>query len=373
MVLTTHAAFDTARITEGWTGAVFSRMDYGVAIFFVLSGFLLSRPFLLRSALDRPPPSTPHYLWKRMLRIMPLYWLAVAVAWAFEPGNDGIVSTSSWVANLLLLQLYQPGLLPVGITQMWSLATEAAFYVILPILCALLLGRNRRFSLARILVWLAVISVLGVIWQCQAARIPGSEGHFAQWLPGYLPWFCAGIAVAAVGVADLQRPGRRHVLDRLAADPAGCWLIAALLYGLCCTPLVGARTLDAPTGWEAGTKVVLYTLSASFLLLPLVFGSQDEGWIRRICTHPVPRFLGEISYGIFCFHVLVLKAVFRTLDLGIFQGRFPEVFTLTVAISILLATAAHYAVERPLLSLKNVGPLGREATTAKTSAQTSNH
>ncbi len=372
MVLTTHSAFDTAQITRGWSGAVFARMDFGVAIFFVLSGFLLSRPFLLRALQGRPRPSTPHYLWKRLLRILPLYWLAVVVAWALEPANRGTVSTSDWVANLLMLQLYRAGLLPAGLTQMWSLATEAAFYVALPLICAVLLGRRNRFSERRVLILLGVIAVLGVVWQCVMAVRPGSEGHFAQWLPGYLPWFCAGIAFATVSVADLARP-RGHLLDRLAHDPAGCWFVAAALYALCCTPLTGPRNLDSPTTWQAGFKVVLFLLSASFLVLPLVFGREEEGLIRRLCAHPVPRFLGEISYGIFCFHVLVLKAVFRALDLGIFQGRFLTVLTLTAALSIALATLVHYTVERPLLRLKDRGPFGSEASTARTRAPTSAH
>jgi len=372
MVLCTHAAFDTGTIYDGWTGAVFARMDFGVAIFFVLSGFLLSRPFLLRAAQFRPSPSVPHYLWKRFLRVMPLYWLTVAAAWAFEPANDGVISASSWLGNMFLLQLYRPGLLPFGATQMWSLATEAAFYLLLPVLMAVLLGRPRRFSERSILTALAIISVLGVAWQTIAAPIPGIEGHFAQWLPGYLPWFCAGIAFATVSVGDTLRP-RRHLLSRLADDPAGCWLAALLIFGLACTPLAGPRDLVSPTGWEAGTKAVLYCLSAALLLLPLAFGHENHGRIRRACAHPVPFFLGEISYGIFCIHVLVMRSVFRSLGLDVFHGDFLQVVTLTAAISIAVATVLHYALERPLLALKGSGPLGTEASDARTSAPTSVH
>ncbi len=201
MVLSTHSAFNTGRIIDGWTGAMLARFDFGVAIFFVLSGFLLGRPFLMRAASGRVAPSTGHYLWKRALRILPLYWFTVLVVATSEPLNEGLFSTSDWLRNITLTQLYRPGLLPFGLTQMWSLVTEVAFYLVLPLLCWLLLWR-RSFSETRILLTLGVLSVAGLVWMAWAATVPGAEGHFAQWLPGYFGWFAVGMGLATVSVAD---------------------------------------------------------------------------------------------------------------------------------------------------------------------------
>jgi peptidoglycan/LPS O-acetylase OafA/YrhL len=358
MVLTTHTAFDTGQVPRGWTGAVLARMDFGVALFFVLSGFLLGRPFLLRGARGLRAPALTSYFWKRALRILPLYWLVVLVTMLVEPGND-YVTPGMWVRNFTLTQLYHADLLPQGLTQMWSLVTEAAFYVLLPFLCALLLGRatRRRRSLpvARVYLLLGLVSIAGIAWQATMATVPGSRGHFAQWLPGYLPWFCVGLALATTSV--LEQVGSRVTPVRwcrsLAADPLGCWVAAALVFGLACTPLAGPRTLLAPTSWEAGSKCVLYALSSGLAVLPLVFGHLQEHPIRRWCNHPVPFFLGEISYGIFCLHLLVLNGVLRQSQFGIFQGHFVSVWTLTTLVSVSLATLTYYAVERPCLRLKS--------------------
>src|SRR5262245_31908890 len=138
MVLTTHTGFNTGQILVGWTGAVIARMDFGVALFFVLSGFLLGRPFLLRGALGQPRSSLRTYFWKRALRILPLYWVVVLATMTLASGNDYVMPTM-WLRNFTLTQLYHPDLLPQGLTQMWSLATEAAFYVVLPFLCMVLI------------------------------------------------------------------------------------------------------------------------------------------------------------------------------------------------------------------------------------------
>ena len=357
LVVLTHSAFNTGRINDGWTGAMLARFDFGVTLFFVLSGFLLSRPWFLAAALGEHHPSARHYLWKRALRILPLYWIVVVIALAADPANDGS-SPREWVSNLTLTQLYFHGLLPSSLTQMWSLCTEVAFYVLLPLLCVALTGRRPRgLDLRRVLVGAVVLSVLGVAWQVRVAQIPGHEGHYAQWLPGYLPWFMVGMAFAACSAAltvtpDATRIGR--VLDRLGADLTGCWILAAAVFAIACTPLAGPRLLLTPGAWEAGAKVVLYTVAGAFFVLPLVFGPEREGWVRDRLSGPVPTWLGDISYGIFAIHLLVLNMVFWMLDLEVFTGRFLSVAALTLAITFALSSLSFYLLERPVLRAKNI-------------------
>ena len=357
MVVLTHSAFNTGQINQGWSGAALARLDFGVTLFFVLSGFLLSRPWFLTAALGRPAPSSRHYLWKRALRILPLYWIVVTAALTLDPANDQM-DWHDWVANLTFAQLYRADLLPSSLTQMWSLATEVAFYVILPLLCWLLTkqwrgGRGHRLHLPTVLGWCAVLFVLGVAWQAWVAQIPGNEGHFAQWLPGYLPWFLVGVAFAAVS-ASLALDPRDHVLERMGHDLVGCWILATAVFAIACTPLAGPRTLLTPGGWEAGPKVVLYAIAGGLYVLPLVFGPVRDGWARTQLSGPVLFWLGEISYGIFAIHMLVLNAVFAGLDIDIFTGRFLTVAGTTLAVTIVLATASYYLYERPIMRWKNV-------------------
>jgi peptidoglycan/LPS O-acetylase OafA/YrhL len=353
MVVLTHAAFNTGRINDGWSGAALARFDFGVTLFFILSGFLLCRPWFIAAALGEERPSARHYLWKRALRILPLYWVVVVVALVFDPANDD-ADWVDWVANLTFTQLYMPGLLPSSLTQMWSLCTEVAFYVVLPLLCIAFLGRRGRgLDLGRVLACAGVTTALGIVWQVCVTQIPGSEGHYAQWLPGYLPWFMVGLAFAAVS-ASLTAAPRAHVLERIGSDLTGCWILAVAIFAVACTPVAGPRLLLTPGAWEAGAKVVLYGLAGAFFVLPLVFGPERDGWARERLSGAIPTWLGDVSYGIFAIHMLVLNLVFSLLDLEVFTGRFLTVAALTLVITIALANVSFYLFERPILRAKNI-------------------
>jgi peptidoglycan/LPS O-acetylase OafA/YrhL len=354
MVVTTHAAFNTGQILRGWTGGPLARLDFGVPLFFVLSGFLLSRPVFLAVGRGERHPSIRHYLWKRALRILPLYWLVVVVAMLFDPANHGL-GWAVWVRNLTLTQLYFPTLLPESLTQMWSLCTEVLFYLLMPALCVLLAKTRRGRGLHLPTIWArsAVLAALGLAWQVWFAHVPGREGHYLQWLPGWLPMFLVGMCFAAVS-ADLALRPRPHLLDRMGADLTGCWILAVALFAIACTPVAGPRTLAVPLGWESGTKDVLYTSAAAFFLLPLMFGPELEGRVRPYLAGRLPTWLGDISYGVYAIHLYVMGALFRIFDIAPFTGHFTTILVSDTAITLVLATLSWRFLEQPVLRLKNV-------------------
>ncbi len=354
MVVCTHAAFNTGEITRGWTGAALARLDFGVTLFFILSGFLLSRPFLLAKARHEPGPSVRHYLWKRALRILPLYWVVVLVSLFFDKANK-ILTTTQWIEHLTLTQIYSKGLLASSLTQMWSLCTEVLFYLVLPLLVPVLTMTRKRpgLDLPTVMVRSGVLAVLGVSWQARVAIIPGYQGHYAQWLPGFMPWFLVGVAFAAVS-AHLVVNGGTHLFERLGHDLTGCWIAAVATFALACSPIAGPRLLLVPGAWEAGSKVVLYTISGAFFVLPLVFGPETEGRARAWLSGPLPFWLGEISYGIFAIHMFVLNKVFIATDTDIFTGHFIMILGLTLIVTIVLAGLSFHLFEKPILRFKNV-------------------
>lgn len=371
-VVATHAAFDTGEVLQGAHGAFLARLDFGVTLFFVLSGFLLSRPLFAAAAADGRRPSYRHFLWKRALRILPLYWVAVVLALTVLPENRDL-GGEEWFSHLTLTQIYTDGTLPPGLVQMWSLCTEVLYYVLLPSLVTVLLALRRGWAPERVMLGLAAMAAIGWTWQIAAGsgNLPFGP-QAAQWLPGYLPWFAVGMCFAVVSVQTRYAPpaSRWHALDRIGEDLTGCWLVGASLLVLACTPLAGPILIEQATPFQAGMKSVLYAGSAAAFVLPFVFGPETDGWVRRAASHRVAIWLGNVSYGIFCLHLLALEMSMRILGVEDFEGSFVSVFALTVATAVPMAAASYYVIERPALRLKNRGPFAAKAAPPMTSATT---
>ena len=118
-------------------------LNVGVTIFFLISGFLLYRPFIAhRIAAGVPPPVVSDYARRRFLRIFPAYWLILIALW-ISPGLTGTAG-GDWLSHLLLVQTL-PGtgnetscvtaIVDCGLAQTWSLVVEFTFYVLFLSMC----------------------------------------------------------------------------------------------------------------------------------------------------------------------------------------------------------------------------------------------
>lgn len=339
-----HVGFATGMNTgtSSWAGW-FARMDIGVAIFFVLSGFLLFRPYAHARATARPRPATGRYLWRRAMRILPAYWVTVVVCLLVLPRNAD-ASRADWVQHLTLTQVYQPNQLRHGLSQTWSLVTEVAFYLLLPLLAMLLL--RRRSGPGRPLVIMAGAAVVTGGWIVLMGLGVLSLSLHTMWLPAYGLWFGAGLALASIHVSLRHDHGVRwRFLDDLGSAPLACWAAALAVLAVATTSIAGPRDLAEPTAAEFGTKMVLYTAFAVLVILPLAFGPQTRS--KAAFSSGTARWLGAISYGLFLWHPFALEWIYELTGRPEFTGDPLQIFLLTVAGGVLLAALSYYLVERP--------------------------
>ena len=357
MVLTTHVAFTTAEIFTPVVGPLLGRMDFAVTLFFLLSGFLLYRPWALSAMIDKPGPAVGRYAIRRAGRILPAYWLMVVVTLAVLPEIQP-VSADAWAVHLTMLHIYVPGYTLEGLTQTWSLATEVAFYILLPLI-AWFTGRRSRgnpdASARRQLIIFGVFIVIALVFN--AFRLTSGFVDLTLtgfWLPGFLDWFALGMGAAVVS-ARLSLPGRVAWMERvrtLAQDTPTCLTIALALYVIVATPIGGPLTFTLATPFELLVKHIGFALIALFFLLPGFLGTWDSrsGW-ARFCSHPVMVYLGTISYGIFLWHLVLLRLLIEVFDLPVFDGWFVPIWLATVTVSIAAGSLSWFLIERPIQRL----------------------
>ncbi|MCX5043049.1 acyltransferase [Aldersonia sp. NBC_00410] len=344
-VVVTHVAFQTAAASTPVLGRVWSRFDLAVAVFFALSGFLLWRPHAAAARGGAAAPTTGRYLLHRAARILPAYWVAVCAVLLFLPqAGSGF---RLWLANLGLVQVFVPLTLTDGLTQMWSLSVEFAFYLLLPVIAFALLGLRGARARWRLPVLLGA-AVLSLGWAFLPIPTPNAI-HSDNWLPGYFPWFAAGMVLAELVVVEVPR------MRRLADRRIVMGLVAIVAFGLATTELAGPEGLVRPEPWQYATKIALGAILGFALLAPLVLGtgrrrSGARGATRqhRILTHPISLALGRWSYGIFIWHLAVLAVVFPTFGIAPFQGRFVFVLIATVLLTLPVAAASYSLVEEPV-------------------------
>jgi len=353
-VLVYHTAY-SAGATGAWYGRAVGRLEIGVALFFAISGFLLYRPFFAAHHAGAPRIRTRDYLRRRVLRIVPAYWLALTVL-AIYPGLLGVFSGDWWV-YYGFGQIYELKTFVNGIPQAWTLAVEVTFYLLLPFyalaLRALCRGRSLRAVVTIELSALALLALASLAFRTLAIA-SGPTVVFA-WLPGMFGWFAPGMALAVVSVVLAERERPWAPMEAIARHPALVWLAAGVAFAA--LALTVSAPLPTGTIYTEGESFRLYVLSALvaiLVLLPAVAGAEQGGWPRRLLRLPLLAWLGLVSYGIYLWHhTLMSWLVGQDVMEWVPGSGFIVLTVLTLALTLVCAAGSYYVVERPILRFKD--------------------
>jgi peptidoglycan/LPS O-acetylase OafA/YrhL len=369
MIVVFHAAsLFTVHLNESRVvGAYVARLDVGVAIFFVISGFLLYRPFVASHFGGPATSSWRDFWWRRALRIYPAYWIVLTAAILLFRSTH-LHGFGDYARHYALVQIYTPGYGLAGIVPTWSLAVEVSFYAALPIYAAMVgalvtrTGRDRALLVeagGALCVYLLGLGVRAFIFYKDGPGTPS-----AQWLPAECDLFALGIglavfsAAATAGLSARVTGGVALGLRWLGEHAYASWLLAAAAF-------VVVGNIGLPTGFAVDTfhrKVellhqILYGLVALFIVLPAAFGPQDRGLGRRILRSRIATGLGIVSYGIFLWHFDWMNQLSRwKVDRGTQALRFPIVLALTLGLTLVVATLSWFLVEQPILRRKRRPP-----------------
>jgi peptidoglycan/LPS O-acetylase OafA/YrhL len=358
LVVVVHVGAASGFTFRSSLGRYTSRGEIGVSVFFLISGFLLYRPFAAAALAGRAGPNVRSYLVRRVLRIVPLYWVALIVTYLFT-GWASVHGVSGFLENAFFLQVYSRQWVFHGITQAWSLCIEVTFYLALPLWAAWMRRLDTRRGrphdpaavLRRELAALAVLYVASLLFRLWVVADPTGPTQTARsWLPSWSDHFALGMALAVTGAYVSQTgivPKALRWITKPGADLA-CWVVAAFMFWLVATQ-VGLTTDPLGVG-GAGTDVareILYGLFGFFLLLPAVFGTPRTGLVRRLLASHVLSLIGLVSYGIYLWHQLVVRELQAHTSWKVLDAPFLPLLATAVVVVIAVSTVSYILVERP--------------------------
>ena len=341
-VVVTHAGFMAGTIGRDVLPGFVARMDIGVALFFVLSGFLLYRPYARFNAGLGRWPSVRTFAVRRSARLLPA-WAFVLMATPLLWPEARRASLVAWLANIAQLQgVKQSWVLP-GLAQLWSLSTEVMFYLALPglawLIARVVRGRRPRVEL---------LAIAGLMAGAQAFRALDSTGvlpagfTWLQTLPATLDWFGYGMLLSCL----TARPGRwSAVTTTIRQSTVALWTMAAAVLWLLTTRLAGPYDLSPATAAEQTLKHLGYGLFAFLVIAPSAVGGGNP--LTSALASRAMVYVGKISYAIFLWHMPIMFALRSARGLDLFEGRFWFTLLGTLAITVPVAAASWHFVEEP--------------------------
>ena len=321
LVLLFHAVGFWARGAgeDAWARPWVGRLDVGVAVFFLLSGYLLYGMFL--SGRIR----VGAYALRRAARIVPAYWVALTVAAIVLPLHEVWRNVPLFYG---FAQVYDDSTAGQGLGQAWTLCVEVLFYAFLPLWALVLVKTRALWPLVAL--FLASIAYKVLILRTFAGPVGPLEPALIA-LPAFLDWFALGM-----GVALLEARGVRF------SRPWAWALAATAFYVISCISLWDAR-LDAYSHTEWLIRHISYAAIAVCVLVAGVAGARALRWRPLV-------WLGEISYGIYLYHLIVLALLSRWGLIAWERHVHPYVLWTVFAFagSVLLAALSWRLIERPL-------------------------
>jgi peptidoglycan/LPS O-acetylase OafA/YrhL len=307
--------------------AVLHQCTRGVEVFFVISGFVLGRPFAKQYLMRGQKISLDKYFLRRLTRLEPPYVLAMTLcAITFSIFNH--IQFWDMLPHYLTTLLYVHGAVygyaPFFSTVVWSLAVEIQFYLLVPLL-TLLFKIDERGTRRGLLA--AVILASGLLQHIFLGESSPQQTSAAQAsLLYYLQYFLAGFLLVDLHLLEMSRWKRSWKWDvvSIVLWPVIFWL-----------PF-----------WWAHLALPLLIIAVSLA----AFQGRLSGWFFR---HPFIVTIGGMCYSIYLLHVYVIAAVFReTRHLMVFRDFMENFLTqfILMFIPIVAVSAIYFVlVERPCM------------------------
>jgi peptidoglycan/LPS O-acetylase OafA/YrhL len=319
---------------------------WGVYLFFVLSGFLITRILMrcredITSRITTPGFSLRQFYVRRFLRIFPLYYLILFIGVALNV--EGVREGFAWHAGYLTnLYFFHRDAFIGPTTPFWSLAVEEQFYIFWPFAILFL-------PVKKIAPFVVLMAIIGLV--CKSTALLAQDGIYFILTPACVHYLAIG---ALVAVVENPLCGSAEARSRLVR-------IYLLLAVICASAMILARIIVPK---HAGIQAIMLHAMAAVLFGWVVARSSEgfRGSLGSILRFPPAVYLGKISYGLYCYHSFIkwtllwcVPYLARFIGEGhanFWMTNFGVRFLVTVGVS----SASWFLFEKPLNDFKRFFP-----------------
>jgi peptidoglycan/LPS O-acetylase OafA/YrhL len=283
----------------------------GVWLFFALSGYLITKPFIRAIIAGEPLPALVPYGIRRAARIYPLYW--VALTFTLLTLGTSIIGRRYLPALYLLVQNLVVGQQGAVLGVAWTLTLELLFYLLVPIAALIIVAvtRSKPVRPASLATMVAFVWVASTAFGELAAFTdsPTRQAWLRVVLPATLAMFCPGILLA-IAEHDLTGSRWRWVLQEALYK---VWAVPLAVVCLAAATMLNTGVLYGASGPD--TQYFLLNDLARFLFaigfgIVIARALHSQPWGGRL-QRPLVEF-GLISYGIYLIHFVIAQTLLLT-------------------------------------------------------------
>ena len=377
-----HALYGITRLLEGEQLTAFidhfpSWMDWawqarGSDIFFLMCGLLVGRS-LIREYIHNGKMNVPRYYKRRLMRLLPLFWLAILLHFAAVPH-----ATDYLLSNLLFIANFIPGqehILPIG----WSMDVQMHFYILLPIIIWAAY-KTRRPMLTIIIMFIAasVIRYAILLTEPQLYKISIHQlltereyrttfNHlmYTRLLTRIGP-FIMGLLLAEIDFHHGEKI-KDYFKDKLWSSTTIFIVGAAILYIATYVPIHNPKAAFYATNNELLNLLYhacdrnLFNLGLGTLIFAVLYTNGPSLLLKRMLSWPIWHPLAELVYPIYLFHfpfiILAAVTVFGTTNQHAIHAvsnlQFVGIVLFATLYTALFSIIAHLFIEKPFLNIRN--------------------
>ncbi|MGA2962036.1 MAG: acyltransferase, partial [Candidatus Korobacteraceae bacterium] len=309
----THISRTAARVVISFGGAG----KFGVNLFFVLSAFLITSLLVRERALTGTIDLRAFYV-RRILRIWPLYFLAVTIAVLWRYVDRGVyMDNRTAIAYLLLAgnwaELFWPN--NSFMFPLWSVSVEEQFYLSWPIVARIIHKR-------------------AVVWFVAALLISGTIGVYLISRAGFATWSTTFASFYSIAIGIL--------LAYFPVDISCVWVrLLAFVSGL--TVLMSVSLAIEFLSMDDRFEFPLAAIGAGLIFVSIYNAPLRS---RLLC------YLGKVSYGLYVYHVMCIQLVGQATRGRLIGLWFPVYAAASLFLTIGVAALSYRFFESPFLRLK---------------------